>query len=82
MDVRIGNIHSGATPPWLRGDGDEDTASSSVSGGDSSAVTFGPSLDEFIKHSRSNLILLISNWQGPILFGILITVFLLKIRPF
>ena len=59
MDVRIGNVHSGATPPWLRGD--EDTASGSGSRGDSSAVTFGPSLDEFIKHSRSNSILLISN---------------------
>ena len=59
MDVRVGNVHSGATPPWLRGDGNEDTVSSS-SGGDSSAVTFGPSLNEFIKHSRSNIILLIN----------------------
>ena len=60
MDVRVGNVHSGATPPWLRGDGDEDTASNDSSRGGSSAMTFGPSLDKFIKHSRSNIILLIN----------------------
>ena len=58
MDVRVGNVHSGATPPWLRGDGDEDTVSNDSSGGGSSAMTFGPSLDEFIKHSRSNIMLI------------------------
>ena len=58
MDVRVGNVHSGATPPWLRGDDDEDTVSNDSSGGGSSAMTFGPSLDEFIKHSRSNIMLI------------------------
>ena len=57
MDVRVGNVHSGATPPWLRGDDDDRETSSGGGGlaGTSSAVTFGPSLDEFIKHSKPNI---------------------------
>ena len=50
MNVRLGNVHSGATPPWLR---DEDNDGSGGAAGPSSSVTFGPSLDEFIKHSKS-----------------------------
>ena len=53
MDVRVGNVHSGATPPWLREDDDGDTNGSGAGlAGTSSTVTFGPSLDEFIKHSK------------------------------
>lgn len=53
MDVRVGNVHSGATPPWLREDDDGNTNGSGAgSAGTSSTVTFGPSLDEFIKHSK------------------------------
>ena len=46
MDGVVGNVHPGATPPWLRDD-EEGTPSNS-----GSAATFGPSLDEFIKHSK------------------------------
>ena len=37
-----GNVHTGATPPWLRED-DED---------EDGGLTFGPSEEEFIKHSE------------------------------
>ena len=58
MDVRVGNVHSGATPPWLRGDDDDKGTSGSGGGGlagTSSGTTFGPSLDEFIKHSELSI---------------------------
>ena len=48
MNGKLGNVHSGATPPWLRGDDDDKGTSPSSA----SSVTFGPSLDEFIKHSK------------------------------
>ena len=40
----IGNIHTGATPPWLR---DEDEEEEVAEG-----VAIGPSLEEFLKHSE------------------------------
>ena len=48
VDGHQGNIHSGATPPWLRDD--EGTSSNTMS-----SMTFGPSLEEFTKHSMSQL---------------------------
>ena len=48
MNGKLGNVHSGATPPWLRDDDDDKGTSPSSA----SSVTFGPSLDEFIKHSK------------------------------
>ena len=43
-----GNVHTGATPPWLREDDSDDGDSNSASGHVSS---IGPSVEEFIKHS-------------------------------
>ena len=41
-----GNVHSGATPPWLMTDDDG-------GGGDSGAgVLIGPSEEEFLRHSK------------------------------
>ena len=58
MDASVGNVHSGATPPWLREDDDNDRGTSASgensASTSSSSVTFGPSLDEFIKHSKLN----------------------------
>ena len=39
-----GNVHSGATPPWMRDD-------SGVN--ESAEASIGPSLDNFLKHSES-----------------------------
>ena len=59
---RRGNIHTGATPPWLQGDDDDDDSDDDV-GGDgeveskgrrgsgSQTVLIGPSDAEFNKHS-------------------------------
>lgn len=41
-----GNVHTGATPPWLRDDEDE---------ADVDGVNVGPSEEEFIKHSQENV---------------------------
>ena len=40
-----GNIHTGATPPWLREDSCDDDASGSK------PTVIGPSLEDFILHS-------------------------------
>ena len=40
-----GNVHSGATPPWLMPD-------SSGDGGRGTSVLVGPSEEEFLKHSK------------------------------
>ena len=40
-----GNVHTGATPPWLRDDGSNDAGGSMPS-------LIGPSVDEFILHSK------------------------------
>jgi hypothetical protein len=43
--VGRGNVHSGATPPWLMPD-------SSGDGGRGTSVLVGPSEEEFLKHKE------------------------------
>ena len=42
LEAGEGNVHSGATPPWLREEDSDD---------DTSTTPIGPSLDDFLKHS-------------------------------
>ena len=39
----VGNVHTGATPPWLMDDDSEE---------DDGAVVAGPSLEAFLSHSE------------------------------
>ena len=52
-----GNVHSGATPPWLMTDScddDDDGGGDDVSkeAGGAAAVLIGPSEEEFLRHSE------------------------------
>lgn len=49
----VGNVHTGATPPWLREDTgpDVDNAEGSSAPSNTVAATIGPSLEDFILHS-------------------------------